>query len=519
MNAIPKIISQNPYRILGVYANSPKRDILSNKGKATAFLRTCRPVEFPVDLIGILPPLNRTLNLINGAEAHIAIAKEQIKYAQFWFMKITPSDNIALNYLLSGNMAKAKEIWAKQDSLSSLQNKALCFFIEASYRAAVLTAEQLYEKFGDTYINKVAPNCTLQMSGKDLWHLFLDTLGDEIGFTKLIGLVSNVEGKSYIMSKAVGPLIIKISNEVDKAAKVDHKDPRARIEAAKKLVANTNESLSQLKGILSVTDSQYQMIADKLGLEILQCGIDYFQHSGDDRSPYTAMEMLKKARSVVVGTLAKQRCEENITTLQKIIDTLPPLKVMAEDKEVKAELNNFKRRPEKISYAVDLLNNTKYPLQRIRQKLGPTNLYYLKISTQIVGCALHNVVEEVNAVQLGLGLETSSLDNIKSVLSEAWKTTLLMDGFDMEPSFKTHYNNNRNTLKSMCFQVGIPTPNPPKPDLTIPVNPSPFPPKPYTPSPPPSGGGSTASDGCIGCLIAIAGIVVFFTLVSILTML
>ena len=90
MDTAPKIVLQNPYRILGVYANSAKKDIVANKGKATAFVRVGKPVEFPLDLKGILPVLNRTLDLMNEAEAHLAIAKEQIKYAQFWFLKMNP---------------------------------------------------------------------------------------------------------------------------------------------------------------------------------------------------------------------------------------------------------------------------------------------------------------------------------------------------------------------------------------------------------------------------------------------
>ena len=161
--------------------------------------------------------------------------------------------------------------------------------------------------------------------------------------------------------------------------------------------------------------------------------------------------------------------------LQKIIDELPPKEVMAEDRAIKAELSKFVKLPDKITYAVALLNNTKPHLQKIKSKLGVTNSYYLKLSTQIVGNALHNVVEEVNAVQQGNVVEldnglTIDLDSlmtpddrrakynrIKSTVREAWNATILMDGFDMEPSFKSHYNDNRNTLKSMCNQMGIST--------------------------------------------------------------
>ena len=484
MDTAPKIVLLNPYRILGVYANSPKRDIVSNKGKATAFLKVNRPIEFPLDLKGILPAPNRTLELMNEAEAHLAIAKEQIKYAQFWFLqKMTPLDDIAFNHLLAGNMNGAKEIWSKQESLSSLQNMLVCFLIENKPWLAVKTAEKLYEKFGADYIHKIDANCTIQMSATDLLHQFIDTLGEEIGMQKLLGYELGVETKAYISSQTVGPLINKISVEVEKTKKVDHKDPKARIEAARKLVTNTKEPFSQLKSILPATDSQYQMIADKLGLEILQCGIDYFNNSDDDDAPHTAMKMQKYAQSIVVGTLAKQRCEENVKILQKIIDELPPKEVMAEDRAIKAELSKFVRLPDKISYAINLLNNTKPHLRSIKQKLGNTNDYYLKISTQVVGNALHNVIEEVNEAQkplAGISAILGKMDpamrsiflsgnsdiaskvreiesTVKSTLREAWKATLQMDDFDMDNSFKSRYRENRSTLKSLCDNMGVST--------------------------------------------------------------
>lgn len=461
------IIYNNPYRILGVYANSRRQEFLANKGKATAFLKVGKVVEYPLDLKGILPPIARSVEILSEAESHLSLAKEQLKYVQFWFLKMTPLDDVAFNHLIAGNITGAEEIWSKQDSLSSLQNKIVCYLIENKLQAAVIAAEMLYEKYGDTYINKVDVNCTLQMSGSELLHLFLDSLGEEIGFTKLIGLVSGEEAKVYIRSNTIVPLISKISSEVERTKKVDHKDPKARIEAARSLVKNTRESFTQLKNILLSTDSQYQMIADKLGLEILQCGIDYFNNSEDEDAPHTAMKMQKYAQSIVVGTLAKQRCEENVKILQKIIDELPPKEVITEDRAIKAELSRFVRLPDKISYAVTLLNNTKPHLQSIKNKLGATNSYYLKLSTQIVSNALHNVVEEVNAVQsdpqisvrlqLGLGLDSTSLSRLKDAFREAWKATTIMDGFDLEPNFKSHYNDNRNTLKSMCNQMGIST--------------------------------------------------------------
>lgn len=118
---------------------------------------------------------------------------------------------------------------------------------------------------------------------------------------------------------------------------------------------NTENTLLQLKGFLSFTDLQYQMIADKLGLEILQCGIDYFNDSEEPDAANKAMSLQKYAQSIVVGQMAKDRCKENVDILQKIVDNLPPSEVFAEDRAIKEELRKYCQLPDKICHAVTLL--------------------------------------------------------------------------------------------------------------------------------------------------------------------
>ena len=469
------IIYNNPYRILGVYANSRRQEIIANKGKATAFLKVGKVVKYPLDLKGILPPIVRSVEILSEAESHLSLAKEQLKYVQFWFLKMTPLDDVAFNHLIAGNITGAEEIWSKQDSLSSLQNKIVCYLIEDNPQAAVIAAEMLYEKYGDTYINKVDVYCTLQMPGSELLHLFLDSLGEEIGYSMLIGLVSGEDAKFYIKSKTIGPLISKISSEVERTKKVDHNDAKARIEAARNLVTNTREPFAQLKSILPSTDSQFQMIADKLGLEMLQCGIDYYNNSDDDDAPQTAMKIQKYAQSIVIGKLAKQRCEENVKTLEKIIEELPPKEVVGDNNAILNRITSYSKSPKNISNAIMLLNDTKQYLQNIKNELGAKDPFYLKLSTIVVSQALHGVVVEVNEsqkpIEENIGLLTYELpsyfltpeqkqkmvNRIKNAVSNAWYAIVAMDQFDLENSFKQHYYQNRKAIKSMCEQFGIQT--------------------------------------------------------------
>lgn len=177
------------------------------------------------------------------------------------------------------------------------------------------------------------------------------------------------------------------------------------------------------------------------------------------------MKLQKYALKIVVGQMAKDRCKENVDILQEIIDNLPPSEVYADDRAIHEELRKYCLLPDKICHAVTLLNNTRPHLQAIKRKLGTTNDYYLKISTRIVGNALSNVIAEVNEAQSifngdkdGSILFSGYLPLLKTALREAWKATMIMDGFDMEADYKAkRYNENRSTLKRLCEQLGVST--------------------------------------------------------------
>ena len=140
-NQIPKIILDNPFRILGVFANSSQKEIVANQGKANAFLKVGKAVEYPLDLKSLMPQINRTVDAFSKASANLTIAKERLKYAQFWFLKMTPLDDVAFNHLYNGNWQQAIEIWDKKNCVSSLQNKVVAHFIANNFDQAINTAE------------------------------------------------------------------------------------------------------------------------------------------------------------------------------------------------------------------------------------------------------------------------------------------------------------------------------------------------------------------------------------------
>lgn len=463
------ILQNNPYRILGVYSNSPTKERLANHNRMKAFLKVGKSVFFPLDLPQYLSAINRTEASVADAESKLTLPKDQILYAQFWFIKTTPLDEVAFNHLFAGEIDKAEEIWQKRECASSLQNLLVCALMHNDYATAISYAETLYgsAQYATQLISAVVGD-SANIDIISLSHDFLDVLIEEVGCPIIIRYLNISEWKSYVSKKAVSPIIKQLEEAVAKAMSTRKNGPIARWNAGNELMATAKQLLLQLRKLLPKSDLQYQVIADKVGIEILQCGIDYFNDSEEFDAADKAMSLQKYAKSIAVGQMAKDRCKENVDILQRIIDNLPPSEVFVEDRAIHEELRKYCLLPDKICHAVTLLNNTKPHIQSIKRKLGVSNSYYLKISTQVVGNALSNIIAEVNEAQSIFSADKDDpnatlaailgITHVKSVLEEAWKATRIMDGFDMEADYKSgRYSENRSILKGLCEQMGVST--------------------------------------------------------------
>ena len=455
------IITNNPYRILGVFFNSPKKDIVANKGKLSAFLKVGKTIEFPLDLKAILPPIQRSIDSLSQAESALSLAKDQLRYVLFWFVKQTSIDDIAFNHLKAGDVDTAISIWEKKTSFSSLQNIMICTLIKGDYQRAFSNANILFDEYLQNYVDLLSNQITITTT--DLIHLFLDCLFEEKGInhSMFLNLIDNNLWNDYIKTKQVQPLIDSISKEIEKSASVNRKDYKARYVAGCVLKKNTTNLIKQLKQLLPTTDMQYQILIDKLCLEILQCGIDYFNASKEPDAAMKAMELQKYALSIVIGKAAKDRCKENVDILQKIINELPPMEVFEEDKAIKNELTLYSIIPSdsQIESAKNLIFYCEPYLVSIKEKVEQKpelKSYYVNLSTTIANAALYNVIEEVNTINnenLDSELERDrdhTLYLLMNVLRNAWYIILNIDKMDVSSEFKNgRYKINRNSLYSI----------------------------------------------------------------------
>ena len=451
------ILQNNPYRLLGVYSNSPTKERLANHNRMKAFLKVGKPVSFPLDLPQYLSSINRTEVSVTDADAKLTLPKDQILYAQFWFVKMTPLDDVAFNHLIAGEIDKAEDIWRKRECASSLQNRIVCALMCGKYAGAISIAETLYSN--TQYINQLVV-AVVGMGGNfnlsDLTFSFIDVLYDEIGANKLSSFITNTTWKDYIKDKAVKPIITNIQGAIDVAHKSKGKGATARLEAGRTLMRSTKDMLSDLRRLLSVSDIQYEVIADKLAQEILQCGIDYYNNTNDDDAPHNAMILQKYALSVAVGNLVKNRCKENVDTLEKVGPEY------AVRNEIKFLMNIIKQlRGEgghdkysiimfglclSISDVQGLVEKSIPYINRMKEKLRFSNDLYIKVTSAVVSAAVNAIVEIINMQQ---SLSLGNADRLKPVISAAISAMGIIGNIDMDTKTSQYYNSNSSTLVSM----------------------------------------------------------------------
>ncbi|WP_301096275.1 hypothetical protein [Bacteroides acidifaciens] len=176
-NYFLKSISQNPYRILGVTANTPKKDIIANVSKFKAFLKVGKPISGIFDSISGTSHIDRTVESIISAEKALELPIDRLRWTLFWFVNKTPIDKIALNHVQSGNIDKAIEIWSKVESVTSLLNLTVLELTQQNWERSALYADRLFSKYASAVCALV--DDTLDLSQQELMRLFMDAIAED----------------------------------------------------------------------------------------------------------------------------------------------------------------------------------------------------------------------------------------------------------------------------------------------------------------------------------------------------
>ena len=154
---------------------------------------------------------------------------------------------------------------------------------------------------------------------------------DGIPINKLINSFATfpIEAKHILNNRFVAKQIQNIDQEIEKAQTARRNDPKTAIDTGQALVSNTKTDILHLKNILDESDFQYQIIADKLSLAIMQCGIESFNVRKTEKGEIDYPNAIKSeerfvqeyeyALSIAVSQRVKERVKENLESCKELI--------------------------------------------------------------------------------------------------------------------------------------------------------------------------------------------------------
>jgi len=481
------LILKNPYRTVGLLVGATAREQERQVRRLKQYIEAEQDPQddfsFPT-----LGHLQRTLNSVEEAASKLNLDSDKINAALFWFWNGNPiKDKAAFEALKRGETETAIEIWKKlvfnseeeynqvsKRNASAFHNLSTLYLTEYGIDEDTL---QLKLRFLESdFVNEftsMATDETFKTTKKDLQLLFLKGISqiEDFDTSEFLEAISDVEfiAKSDFLKSFVQKPIEQLEKKIETAKNKRKVSKSNADKVGQELFTTTASDLAQLKSIVGTNDITYTSVADKVVNEILQCGIDYFEHYRDSNTDPSSgsMDLFRKAKSLAVGNIAKQLLQENTENLQEWIDEKPKrdkLKKVEEDlKFITSKLERFQNLPDTVSNAKDLVDSCKPKLVNIRSVLGSTDDFYMTISSSVANNALGMLVTSVNKAQESIEVKIGDFSTLRSVVRSALSVSESIGSMDLISQQRIHYSKNHSALKSIASQLEVEKiPNPPR---------------------------------------------------------
>lgn len=485
---IMKSILNNPYRITGLLvgatAREQDRQVRRLKQYIEAEQEPDEDYSFPI--LGELP---RTIADVENAVSKLNLDSDKMSASLFWFYKGNAiTDEPAFEALKDGDIETANQIWDKlitdtkedgkrfwkpvtEKNYSAFHNCAVLNIVRPNGNLNNAIAGGIFFLESDLVHNFVSTvaDSTYKPSKKDLQLSFLNQLFSDIEYSKKISVIKFVEilsklqfsAKQDFLKSFVQKPIEQIQRLIEESKTKRKANKANAVSNGNALYQKTSDNIKQLKSILGASDIKFSSVSDKVADEILQCGIDYFKHyrdSNTDPSSYT-MDLFQKAKSLALGSVVRQRIQENTESLQEWINDKPERdkqKRIADDLSfVTSKLERFQNLSDSVSNAKDLVDSCKPRLFSIKNTLGSTDDFYLKISGAVANNALGMLISVINEQQNSIEVQLRQFTTLRSTIRTALEVSNNIGSLDMLPEQRSHYNQNHSTLKSIASQLSV----------------------------------------------------------------
>lgn len=468
---------QNPFRILGLPANSSEKELQKQIAIIKRFAEVKQNKTFDYDFT-FLGSFTRNEESVKEAASKIEQTQNKVYYALYWFIKNNSIDETAIEYLKANNVNKAIEIWDKVTktppsniNYNAYANLSTLILGHQTFNGSVnienlkkglhLKIALINSTYFKDFVSLIGADIAINKKGQYL-EKFLDQILNLLAkYVKENKITTKqcVEAfndyppqlKKIVTERFTFEPIRKIEQKIEETAKGRKKNVREAYTLGEKLYLECRTEIQNLKSILGQNDIQYQTVSNKLASEILQCSIEYFNEMRDENNfdpGEDCLKLTKYAEAIATNGTIKHRITESYEFLREWQEDKPNREIY---KKIGEELNFIVKQLEYIKNTRvpdpgRLLNECLPKLQSIKNKLGKISVVYINWCDTVVSIAMGIVVNKFNYYadmvnRSGFGNET-----IKQEISTAFSTLDRLRSLDMSSEVRNRLNTNFNTI-------------------------------------------------------------------------
>ncbi len=488
------LVYQNPFRVLALPVTANDRDIAKRLSDLAIYVEMGQNIEYPSDNYFSPKPV-RTPDSIFRAKQKIEQPRDKLFYSLFWFWDESTNtvDQMAFDALRNGNYEQALSFWEQE------ANKEISILNKSNYKNLFTLQLALSSQKGE-FIKEYFLNGILN-SGKflgngyfedfsqkviggkhsivldDISKLFVDEViaivkpyiddyekRDIVSIQELLAHFRTYSEsfQNEVIDRFTAKYIHNIERQIGLASQTYEEDISQASKAGFNLYNKTREDLLRLYSALSINQLKYQIIADKLANEIVNCSIAFFNEFRDTEIDpgEEALTLLQISRDIAVGEKLRDRIDEGLPVVQEYVDDKPQrdklLPVKNERKliyNLLTELNSnipSSQLPEKASQLVDRAGPSLTVISRV---LGDRDQDYLKLSDIVSSNAIGMCVEFLKWVVDDADRTFRNNDSARRMVMQNAVTKvrtafLKIETLDMKPE-------TRSNLREIRKNIGI----------------------------------------------------------------
>lgn len=346
------LISHNPHRIIGIYANASEKDIVRQKSLIQRYFEIGRELSSELDF-EYLPKINRSKNLIEQAFSSIETKEERLFHALFWFVQVTPIDAVIIGHLKNSDYEKSYSACERVIQGKFLDTNNLFSFINFSSIALLkkdwsLSQNSLITKFKiisnpnlfNTFSVSVLGDSNVDSNKvKDIFLNHVDSELKKSNYSEeeILLFYKNLDPSFYnnLIKSSASKIITQFESLIKKSKDCRELDPNdlSPVQSIIELCEDSKFGLKTFSEIYSTSSLEYQNLVNDIAVEISEAAYAYFDYWYDkvnDIQSYSDLSLsyVKKAKSLATAVRA----------IESIDDCFNAITHRAEDKELEKTL-------------------------------------------------------------------------------------------------------------------------------------------------------------------------------------